>query len=873
MTPAAAPRWDRVKELFEAAADLAPRERAILLDRECAGDESLRAEIESLMASDAQTDGFIETPLAEIPRDLFPDAKEESLAGRQFGAYQIIREIGRGGLGAVYLAARADDEYRKEVAIKLVRRGLDTDDILRRFRNERQILAQLDHPNIGRLIDGGTTEEGSPYFVMEYVKGEQIGAYCDAHRLTTASRLNLFRKVCAAVTYAHQNLVIHRDLKPSNILVTAEGEPKLLDFGIAKLLGPEEDALAQTSAGQQVMTPEYASPEQIRGEKITTASDVYSLGVLLYELLTGQRPYRLKTRTAAEISRAITEQEPQRPSTAVAQSDPLSSEFGPSGTGISHNPKSLRGDLDNIVLMAMRKQPTRRYASVAQFSEDIRRHLEGMPVIARKDTVRYRAGKFVRRHKVAVAAAALLLVTLFAGVFAATWEAKGARRAARLAAEERDRAVKQTARAEKVTAFLQKVLGFSDPGWASSNPKRNREATISEALVEAGRQAEVELANEPEALAAVQFTIGTTYRTQSRYPEAEPYLRASLDLRRRFLGPHHLETGQSMVALGEWNVVTGHYAEAEPLFRDAIDIFRTVSDAKWLAISLNDLGTLNWFQGKQPAAEKFLREALEVSSNFVGGDRVLRAIMYSTLGLARRDQGDLNEGGIFLEKAIEEHRALPGEPRSELALALSNLASIRLLQADYDHAEALASESFQLFLKTVGENHQYTAYPLSTLAEIYYRRENYPKAREAIERVMQIQARALPAGHTDSTRSSVTLGKILMRSGALTEAETTLRAAYEKLRSTLPSGHFVVASARGALGECLVLQQRYAEAEPLLLESHHDFEKAVGAKDPRTQDTSRRLVLLYDAWSKPDQAAPYRASLEANAKPAERRAP
>src|SRR3954470_10361201 len=332
-------RWTRVKELFEAAADLPPNERATLLSKECDGDTALRREVESLLASDAQTDGFIEEPVLEIPRDLFREPPDESLVGRQYGAYQILREVGRGGLGAVYLAARADDEYRKEVALKLVRRGLDTEDILRRFRNERQILAQLDHPNIARLVDGGTTDDGLPYFVMDYVNGQPITAYCETHSLKPTERLDLFRKVCAAVTFAHQNLVIHRDLKPSNILVAADGEPKLLDFGIAKLLGPEEEALAPTLPGQRVMTPEYASPEQVKGERITTASDVYSLGVVLYELLTNQRPYRLKTRTAEEIARAITEQEPERPSTTLARA----------GQSKFQNRKSriLQGDLDN----------------------------------------------------------------------------------------------------------------------------------------------------------------------------------------------------------------------------------------------------------------------------------------------------------------------------------------------------------------------------------------------------------------------------------------------------------------------------------------------------------------------------------------------
>ncbi|MGZ5003001.1 MAG: serine/threonine protein kinase, partial [Chthoniobacterales bacterium] len=401
-------RWARVKELFEAAVDLDPNQRTALLDKECGDDDALRSEIESLLKSDERTDGFIEQPAIAIPRDLFPNNVEEPFAGRQFGSYQIMREIGRGGLGAVYLAARADDEYRKQVAIKLVRRGLDTEDILRRFRNERQILAQLDHPNIARLIDGGTTDDGLPYFVMEYVNGQPINGYCDANALSTTERLTLFRKVCSAVTYAHQNLVIHRDLKPSNILVTQEGEPKLLDFGIAKLLSAGDELFTQTIPALRVMTPEYASPEQIKGDKIMTTSDVYSLGVLLYELLTGQQPYRLKTRTPEQIARAITEQEPERPSTVLA--DNQQSEIG--------NPKSLRGDLDNIVLMAMRKEPARRYASVGQFSEDVRRHLTGLPVVARKDTVAYRTSKFVNRHRIGVAAAALVLLSLVGGIVA-----------------------------------------------------------------------------------------------------------------------------------------------------------------------------------------------------------------------------------------------------------------------------------------------------------------------------------------------------------------------------------------------------------------------------------------------------------------------
>ncbi len=418
-------RWQRIKQLFDAAVDLPPDEQARLLENECAEDTALRNEIEALLRADARSDSFITQPAFASAADILAAEPAAQVIGRRFGAYEVVREIGRGGLGAVYLATRSDSAYRKEVAIKLVRRGLDTDDILQRFRHERQILAQLDDPNIARLIDGGTTDDGLPYFVMEYVAGQPIDSYCAENRLSIAERLALFRKVCAAVTYAHQNLVIHRDLKPSNILVNKEGEPKLLDFGIAKLLTPDAELVTMTAPALRVMTPEYASPEQIKGEKITTASDVYSLGVLLYELLTGAKPYRLKTRSPEEISRAVTDQEPARPSIARA------------------GEKSLRRDLDNIVLMAMRKEPHRRYSSVAQFSDDIRRYLTARPVVAHRDHVVYRARKFVQRNRLAVAAALVLLATLIGGIVATSWEAKRATAEARVAARERDRAQKR----------------------------------------------------------------------------------------------------------------------------------------------------------------------------------------------------------------------------------------------------------------------------------------------------------------------------------------------------------------------------------------------------------------------------------------------
>lgn len=450
-----AQKWGRIKELFNSALEREPNQRTAFLREACRADDALRAEVESLLSSYNQPNSFIEKPPAESTLD--PSA--ETLTGRRIGSYQVIREIGSGGMAVVYLAVRADDQYRKRVAIKLVKKGLDLDEIPRRFRNERQTLAALDHPNIVRLLDGGSTEEGLPYLVMDYVEGMPITEYCDSRRLSITERLELFRLVCAAVHYAHQNLVIHRDLKPGNILVTAEGVPKLLDFGIAKLLNPEFSAqtLLVTQADRRLMTPEYASPEQVRGLPVTTATDVYSLGVLLYELLTGHRPYRLKDQTLQEIERVICEVEPQRPSTVVTHAAEVLSPEGITQTGLTPElvsqsregrPEKLRrrllGDLDNVVLMALRKEPQRRYASVEQFSQDIRRHLEGLPVTARPATLGYRASKFMHRHKVGVSAAAMVLLILIAGIVATAREARIAR-AERARAERRFNDVRQLA--------------------------------------------------------------------------------------------------------------------------------------------------------------------------------------------------------------------------------------------------------------------------------------------------------------------------------------------------------------------------------------------------------------------------------------------
>jgi non-specific serine/threonine protein kinase/serine/threonine-protein kinase len=426
-----AEKWQQMKQIFASALEVQEGEREAFLRNACGGDDPLVAELQAMLSVHESNQSESATPVGAVRAA----GKRE---GQRIGPYRVIQRIGSGGMGDVYLAARADAAFNKRVAIKLVQTGVDTEQILKRFRHERQILAALDHPNIAKLLDGGTTNDGLPYFVMDYVEGTPITTYCDTHKLAIAERVRLFRDICLAVQYVHQNLVVHRDLKPSNILVTADGVPKLLDFGIAKLLKPEffSDPMDATRIESRLMTPRYASPEQVRGEAVTTASDVYSLGVILYELLTSRRPYRLKSNTSVELLRAVCDQEPEKPSTRTFKREDSENETEQTERAViaqlratvpERLRRQLRGDLDMIVLKALRKEPQHRYSSAEQLSEDLQRHLEGLPVTAHRDSTRYRAGKFVRRHKAGVTAAALVVVSLIVGVLATTWQARVAR--------------------------------------------------------------------------------------------------------------------------------------------------------------------------------------------------------------------------------------------------------------------------------------------------------------------------------------------------------------------------------------------------------------------------------------------------------------
>ncbi|HEX2269652.1 MAG TPA: serine/threonine-protein kinase, partial [Pyrinomonadaceae bacterium] len=474
--------WKEIKRIFDAAVELAPPAQRAFLDSACP-DAATRREVERMLAADYAT------VLDHSPLATHSFAEGARFEGRRIGRYRIVGEVGRGGMGAVFAAVRDDGEFEQKVAVKVILSGLNTDTIARRFRNERQILASLEHPNIARLLDGGMSDDGLPFYVMEFIEGEPIDEYCRTRNLSLHARLDLFRQVCAAVSYAHRRLIVHRDIKPSNILVTPAGEVKLLDFGIAKVVSQTNEGERGTATQLGLMTPAYASPEQFRGEQVTTATDIYSLGVVLYRLLTGQLPYNLNGLRLDQMLRLVCETEPPRPSHAIAEGSQIenspartrriesSGAFQAETTQNSQfairNPQALKGDLDNIVLKALKKEPDRRYESVEQFSEDVRRYLEELPVSARPDTFTYRASKFVKRNRVAVVAASLVFFALIAGIVGTTYQARAARR-------ERERAEKRFEQVRKLANNV--VFKYHDAIAGLPGATATREMLVKDAL-------------------------------------------------------------------------------------------------------------------------------------------------------------------------------------------------------------------------------------------------------------------------------------------------------------------------------------------------------------------------------------------------------
>lgn len=790
--------WARAKELyFELAGTPAARRMEELSRR--GADEEVRRVVRSLLEGGSPPEGFLEQPALGASFDALsaldaPDGEGPDPAiGVRLGPFVIQSRIGLGGMGAVYLASRADGQFEQRVAVKIVKRGLDTEDIVHRFRRERQLLAHLQHPNIAALVDGGVTPDGRPYLAMEHVDGLPIDRYCAEHRLTVEKRLRLFCTVCAAVHYAHQNLVVHRDLKPGNILVTADGTPKLLDFGIAKVLGADDDRPDVTASERRMLTPGYASPEQVLGLPVSTASDIYSLGVVLYNLLTGEAPYRFTTGAHEEVRRVVCELDPPPPALTASKTR---TGDAPPGEDLS---RRLRGDLDNIVLMAMRKEPDRRYASAEQLAADLRRHLDGHPVIARPSTFGYRAAKFVRRNAIGVVAAAAVALAMIAGAAGVAWQW-------RIARAQRDAAIIAHREADEVNAFLQSILQSANAYSGSGH-----DVTVRELLEGAAERARDDLRDHPVVLSSALGAIGSAYTSLGVYEEAEPLLRQALEIARQH------------------PAVTTHLHDR-----------------------LNDMGTLLYHTGELEEAEALVREALEHEVAW-GGPRsegVGRTL--NNLGAVLRASDRLDEAETTLRQALEIRREALGPEDIAVAETLNNLGNVLRLNGDLAGAEELVTESLAIREQSLGEAHALTAQSLSNLAVLVHTRGDLDRAEPLYTRALRLLEVAV--GPTHPSRASTIFAYAMLKRAraANAEAEPLLREAIELRTATMTPGDPRMIGMRLELAACLADLGRRDEA---IAELGATLEAADEATKPAIRE---RLAQAYEAAGRPEEAAKYR---------------
>ena len=837
LTPA---RLQEVRVLFERALELetGPEREHFLLEA-TRNDPSLLPEVRSLLSALERAPDtlphFVAGQLAKALKD-----RGGTSVGVRLGSYELVRRIGAGGMGEVYEGVRADDQFRKRVAIKLLRPGVEGDLAIRRFRYERQILANLNHKNIAALLDGGVSQDGQPYFVMEFVDGEPITTWCDRHGSTIEDRVRVFLQVCGAVQHAHQNLVIHRDLKPGNILVTTDGSVKLLDFGIAKLLREEEglEQLPPTQGGLRALTPDYASPEQIRGLPIGTASDVYALGVVLFELLTGKRPFATEGKLFMEIEQIVCHEPAPAPSTVIARNFPEKA----GERSLARLRAAVSGDLDSIILKALRKEPERRYGSAEQLRSDLRRYLEGLPVTARRGRWSYRVGKLVRRHRGAFGAATLLLVSLLGGVFATSRQAK--------------QAEQERARAEEINRFVTEMLGAADPG------SLGRDVTVREVLDSAALRAAT-LHGRPQLEAEVRSVIARTYAGLGELARSENEWREVVEIRRR-LAPQ----GDRALAIALTSHATvledlGQLVLADSLHHAAWDQFVRHAPAEDVerGTILGSLGRVRQRLGDLQGAEGYHRQALAFRSRLRPPDPDGLATTYNDLAVVLGQSGRYRESDSLHRLAITTARAAHGNEHPIVAMALGSYAAALDIAGESDRADSVYQEALSVRRKVLGANHPDYLWTVFNYAQFAAATKRWESAKRAAREVLSHRGKTLPDGHPAVAAAMQALGLGLDHTDSLEAGGRWLTESLEVRKRTLPEGHWLVASSQSVLGEHLGLIRRWKEAEHLLLEAEQTLVAKRGEKSPAVRDTRSRLVALYRSWGRPAEAARWQAKV------------
>ncbi|MCH9651240.1 MAG: serine/threonine-protein kinase [Deltaproteobacteria bacterium] len=824
----------RARRIFESAMEVSEEGRARLVDRACGDDAPLREAVERLLRADAEAGDFLREPLVRGA------AASPFLPPPRIGPYQLQEKIGEGGMGVVYRGVRDDEAFQREVAVKLIVHQAMGKESRQRLGVERQILAGLDHPWIAQIFDGGTTEEGVPYMVMEYIDGKPIDVYCDQQGLPLRQRIELFRKVCSAVHCSHQNLVVHCDLKPSNILVTTAGEPKLLDFGIAKLLRQDipEGEKGPGTVGSRPLTPEYASPEQFQGRALSTVSDVYSLGVLLHKLLTGQRP-----ETQRELQPELRVDGNFFPTRTVDQEE--GGLQGPADGSAPFSPHRLRGDLEAIVKKALRPRPEDRFSSVEQFSEDLRRHLQGFPVLAREGNLRYRAGKLLRRHRIPMAAAFASFAAL--AVFAFSM----ATLAGRLN-EEREK--------------LQEVVGFFRLFFERASPLvyEGRNLTLQEAVDQNAGLIETGLQNRPEVKVEIVTVLADIYRELGQSDLALIWSERALALNRQVVGKDSQAHSLSLVQVGAALRELGRFDDAERHTRAGLQQLQAQPDPEpqQLVHGLNNLVELLCYQERFQEADEPSRAAMELAQERLEENSAESLAATANRGQVLRRLGHATEALRLYEGALAPYRQRFGNAHPQVATVLLNLSSIYRERGDLTLAQHTLEEVNSQYLEIFGQDHYQRVMPLSGLASLARNQDRIGSAlalyREAAEVAV---ASAAPPGYV--LRPAMNFAQLLLSTDQCREGEQVLRDSLEYCRPH-PDLGWRYAEVEGLLGECLVRQGSLAEARSLLEQSHARLRDSAEEGDSTAlQRALQRLVGFYGAMGEEASRKQAEVALEA----------
>jgi eukaryotic-like serine/threonine-protein kinase len=825
-----AQQWKKIKEIVGAALEREPAERAPFLEEACGQDESLRAEVASLLSEFEKSSGLSEHPLSGQSLDAV------SLEFKSIVPYRLIRKLGEGGMGQVWLAEQ-DVPVRRQVALKLIRAGIDDQAVLQRFQSERQSLAIMDHPAIAKVFDAGATPDGQPYFVMEYVQGVSITAYCDEHQLKIRDRLELFIKVCDGVLHAHQKAIIHRDLKPANILVVeVDGKPtpRIIDFGLAKAMGPQKAGETMfTLAGGFVGTPAYMSPEQADPgvRDLDTRADVYALGVILYELLTGALPFdpkKWKEQPLYEVMRQLREQDPPRPSTEVENQKQSSTEAAEKrGTEPKQLASLLQGDLDWITMKALEKDRIRRYGTPSELATDLTRFLNNEPVAARPASTGYRLQKYVRRHSVAVAVASAFVLLLAA---VAVLQAVQLRRTTR----ERDRA-------SRITEFMTGMFKESNPSEARGNS-----ITAREILDKASNDIDTSLMKDPELQAQMMYVMGDVYRNLGLFSRAQLLLQQAIQIQQHLLGPEHPDTLRSVSNFALVLEGQGHYAEAEKLDRETLGIRGRVLGREHpdTLKSASNLADVLADEGHYAEAEKLQRATLDIRRRVLGPED--RDMLSSTGGLARilQYEGHYAEAEKLYREALDTQRRILGPAHPDTLDSMSALAGILENEAQNAEADKLNREALDIRRRVLGPENPYTLSTMNNLAIVLRNEGRYAEAEKLYRETLEVQRRVQGPEHPDTLVVMINLAAALESEGHYAEAEKLLRETFDAQRRVLGPEHPTTLRSMNGLAGVLDDEHQYADADKLYRETLDGERRILGPEHIDTLKTMAGLAAL-----------------------------